>query len=79
MNKLEKIFVVGGIVIGLSLVGFGLYRDNKFPEYKDYIKNTIIKGAGLVSFVTGCGLGLGRMLEEEDKRYLKGKKKIYPL
>jgi len=76
MKKLEKIFVVGGIVIGLSLVGYGLHRDNKFSE--EYTKNNIIKGAGLVSFVTGCGLGLGRMLEEEDKRYLKEKKKIYP-
>jgi len=72
MNRLEKIFAVGGFVIGLSLVGFGLYRDNKFPE--DYIKSTIIKGMGLISVAVGSGLAFRSMIEEYDKKYLKGKK-----
>ena len=83
MRKLEKIIVIGGIVIGLSLVGLGLHRDNKIELglYRDnkvseeYLKNTIIKVSGLASFVCGAGLGLGRMLEKEEKRYRKNYKK----
>jgi len=75
MNRLEKIFAVGGFVIGLSLIGFGLYRDNKpFDDYKEYIKNTLIKIGGLVSVAVGSGLAFRSMIEEYDKKYPKGKK-----
>jgi hypothetical protein len=79
MNRLEKIFAVGGFVMGLSLLGFGLYRDNKFSDdYKrDYIINTIIKGVGLLSLAVGSGLVIRGVVVEEDRRYEK-KRKIYP-
>ena len=73
MNKLEKIFAVGGFVIGFSLLGFGLYRDSKFSDdYKrDYIKNTLIKGVGLLSIAVGSGLAIREIMEEENEKYFE--------
>jgi len=78
MKKLEKILVVGGIVIGLSLVGYGLHRDNKKPDEPLVYTNSLIKVSGLISFIGGVGFGLGRMLKKEDERYFEEQRKKYP-
>jgi len=67
---------LGTLVIGGSLVGLGLYRDNK-PEKNEYI-NWAIKGAGLMFLVTCSGLALRDLVEEEDRRYFKKHNIIYP-
>jgi len=66
MNRLEKIFVVGGIVVGLSLVGFGCYLDSQLMRF-----------GGVLSGSCSVGLVMREILEQEDKRYLEEKKKQY--
>lgn len=68
MKRLEKIFAVGGFVLGVSLIGFGLYRDDKFSEnyQRDYIINTVIKSAGVLSFGIGTALTMRGMTEKDD-------------
>jgi len=74
MKKLEKILTVGGFVIGVSLVGFGCYRDDHFPE-KDNI-NSLLKGTGLALFSLGTGLTLKKIVDYEDKKYFEEHKKL---
>jgi len=76
MNKLEKAIIAGTLVIGGSLLRFGLYRDKKFPE--DYKINWAIKGAGLISLTVVSGLGLRELVEGDDKKYFEEKNNNLP-
>jgi len=67
MNKLEKIFAVGGFIVGISLLGLGLYKDKKLSE--DYKINWAIKGAGLA---------MRDLVEGNDKKYFEEKNNNYP-
>lgn len=82
MKKLEKIIAVAGFVAGLVLLGLGLYKDSKSSENhkEDYIINTIVKSAGLLSLGLSTGFAIRGMTEEEDRTYIgEDKSKIvYP-
>jgi hypothetical protein len=68
MKRLEKALAVGGLVLSISLMGLGLYRDNKFPE--EYWRNTLAKGAGLICLSASAGIALRRPVEE----YIRGER-----
>jgi len=76
MKKLERILAIGGIIIGLSLVSFGLHRD-KNDKYRNYIKNSAIKTIGLVSIAVGYGFGMRKMIEAEEEYFKRQKKENY--
>jgi hypothetical protein len=59
MNNLKKIIIVGGFVIGLSLLGIGLYMDKKHPEERYYVRNTIVKCAGILPFCASLAVSFG--------------------
>ena len=63
MNKLEKIFAIGALVIGVGLVSYGLHREKP-----------LLRSAGLLIGSYPVGLLMRRVIEEDDKRYLKEKK-----
>jgi hypothetical protein len=76
MNKLEKIFAIGGLITGFSLLGLGLCREDK----DKYIKYTIMKGAGLISLAVSSGLLLRELAEDNERGYAEKNKSddIYP-
>ena len=66
MKRLEKIASVACFVVGIGLIGVGLYRDNKFPE--EYWRNTLTKGVGLI-LALGCSPGIA--LKSRVQKYIK--------
>jgi hypothetical protein len=78
MKKIEKIAAVGGFVVGISLLGIGMYMDRNPPKDYDFYKGVIIKGTGLVLFGVGSGLSFKDSIEQEDKRYIEENKKYLP-
>jgi len=74
MKKLERILAAFGFIVGISLIGYGLYRDENVPE-KNQI-NSVAKGAGLAFFSLGAGLTFKGLVDYEDKRYSEESKKF---
>ena len=44
MKKLEKILLTAGVLIGVSLVGIGLYKDNKALIYPGLMTGALSAG-----------------------------------
>lgn len=68
MNNLKKIIIVGGFLIGFPLLGIGLYMDAKHPEEEYYIRNTIVKCAGILPFCASLAVSIGEIMEDRIKK-----------
>ena len=67
MKRLEKIFVIGGLVIGGSLLGLGFYFDSQ-----------LMRASGVLSLTYPAGVGMKALLEESDRTYFEEKNNNYP-
>ncbi|HTY43827.1 MAG TPA: hypothetical protein VMC80_01150 [Patescibacteria group bacterium] len=66
MKKLERILTIGAFIVGIGLMGAGLYRCDRCPE--KYLGNTFVMGAGLLAFTYSAGTTIREMYEENGKR-----------
>ncbi len=79
MKKIERILAAAGFVVGMALLGLGIYKDKNPSEGQNYVTNTIIKGVGLVSLSASAGLAFRGLVEMDDIRYFEENKKTYSL
>jgi len=67
MKRLEKILVIGGLIVGGSLLGLGFYLDSQ-----------LMRSSGILSLAYPAGVVLGKIIEEDDEKYLGKYKSVYP-
>jgi len=58
MKRLEKILVIGTLVLGIGLVSYGLYKEKQ-----------LLRGAGLLVSSYPMGMFMRKIMEENDKGY----------